>query len=198
MKGPAGAALSLMLGLALPVAAFENDYPALFRAHEARVQQAEPGVRRLELPGPVIIEEVTRATGGMRYVASDQSGLGAAGCGFALLADLVALTGMCDDMLTPGEHAVLEQHLWRVGRFVADNAYPPLAESALRAAVVARLQARLEAYRQEGEGICPRHDGAELGLVEMARNLTRDGASTAIDRLVSLPRLPVMDPCNTR
>ena len=175
--------------------AFDNDYPALFAAHEAEVLAAQPGVRRLELPGPVIIEEILSDAGATRYVASDQSGRGAAGCSFELLLDLVVLSGMCEDMLSREEHAVLEAHLWRVGRFVGQNAYPPVAEAALRPGIVSRLQARLEAYGRDGGAICPESDGARLGLAEMARNLTRGAGRAAIDRLVGQPRLPVMRPC---
>ena len=187
--------LGIFLMVSGPVVAFENDYPALFEAHADKVNMAQPGLRRLELPGPVVIEEITHSNGTRTYRASDQSGLGAAGCGFGLLVDLVVRSGFCEGMLSRSQHSELEAHLWRVARFVGDNAYPRMSEDAIRPALVDRLQFRSEAYISSDVGGCPQDDAGTQDLAEMAKNLSGPAGQAAIDRLVSLPRLPVMDPC---
>jgi hypothetical protein len=175
--------------------AFENDYAALFAAHEAEVMQAEPGVRRLELPGPVIVSAITAADGSLRHVGVDQSGLGAAGCTYHTLVQVVVAAGLCPGTLSPTESATLDAHLEQAARFMAANGFPPVPAREARPQLLDDLRALSEQYTSEGALQCPDGDTGVQDWAEMARNLARPGGRAAIERALSLPRLPVMNPC---
>jgi hypothetical protein len=184
----------LWLVLALPAAGFENDYAALFAAHADKVLETQPGIRQLELPGPILVEERRRADGSVAYSGTDLSGQTAAGCGMGLLIDLVVLTGSCPDMITAAERAVLEAALLDVAGFVGANAFPPVPQDDVRPRLVALIQARKSRLDIEGMA-CDPGDSGQQDAAEIARNLARPGGQASIARMISLPRLPVENDC---
>lgn len=187
---------ALLLALALPAKAFENDYAALFATHADRVQQAAPGERRLELPGPVVVVEITKPDGTRRYDADDLSGLGAAGCAFGLLTELVLKFGHCKGGLSDEELVLLEGHLLTVAHFVAENAYPAMSPAKVRPRLLETLRVHRARLERIGALQCDSDDSGRQDAAEIARNLARPGGAAAIDRVISLPRLPVSNPCH--
>ena len=187
---------AMFIGLALagPAAAFENDYAALMRDRAAEVQEAQPGLRRLELPGPVIVEERRQADGSLVYSGRDLSGFVAAGCGLAQLVDAVLLAGRCPAVMSEADRARLEGTLAELARFVGENAYPPVPEDKVRPKLVALMLARSVTAELTGTAACPEEGGTQ-DAAEIARNLARPGGQSAIWRMMGFPRLPVEAPC---
>lgn len=114
------------------------------------------------------------------------------GCLFTVTAELRAATEMCRIALPASDRKALDRLYARVGSFVAANAVPPMAWG------------NLEGYAgslstPDGRGMV-RMTGADCAAAaELAgRVLPRllgAEAAVEIDRILSVPRLPVMNPC---
>lgn len=194
--GWAGAAIcGVLIHCGTAAGAFEIDFAALITAHEAEVTQAQPGIRVLEMPGPVIVSEITQTDGTRRYLGVDHSGLGAVGCNFRVLIDMVMAAGMCPGTLTTQESAVLDRHLERTALFVGRNTVPPVHEAEIRPMLLDRLRKLTEQYEHGGGVQCPDPQSGAQDWAEMARNLARPGGQAAVERALGLPRLPVVNPC---
>ncbi len=185
-------ALVLMAGAARAEdAGFPIDYDALFAAHADKVQQPEPGLRHLELPGPVIV--TARDNGGVpTYFATDQSGQGAVGCAMSVMIEVLVLAGHCDSVLDTGSIARLEGLIHAYGVFMAQNSFPPVPADQ----VLPRLQAMIRARDARlGQFACPAPDAADNQIVSMARSISSESAVRRAKRSLSKPRLPVLNPC---
>ncbi|PIE12883.1 MAG: hypothetical protein CSA70_07970 [Rhodobacterales bacterium] len=186
---PLGRAVAFAVAFVLPATA--NDYGALFRDHAAQVQQPTPDTRVLELPGPVVVTE-HRRNGTQTYTAADQTGLGAVACYYHVLVDAVVAAGLCDTLLTGEEQHLLDQRLLRVSGFIADNSYPPMPEQAMFDRLLQDIENKRQAWKT-----CPLSgtSGQDAMRIEFMRNLSRPAVGAALERALSKPRLPVMNPC---
>ncbi|MCA0996196.1 hypothetical protein [Alloyangia pacifica] len=177
----------LWCGLAGPLRAergFAPDFDALFEEHAAEIATPSPGTEVLELPGPVIL---TRRSGaGVR--AEDQSGYGRAGCALQRLVEVTAAVQLCPALLSAAERDRLATLLMKAAAFAGRNTHPPLPEETRRAA----LMTELAAARQAHPGACPT---PEADWVRFARSLATDGAARRFERIFSVPRLPLAQPC---
>lgn len=163
------------------------DFAVLFQTHAGDVMQATPGTRRLELPGPVVIEEITRG-GETTYRATDQSGQGALLCQLdALLwAGLVANT--CPGLFSSDEAERLTGMTYQAALFAGAHTVPPLgAEAATQ-----RLRAMARDMARRARIACPEQDAPEAAML---RAITGPAAQIRLRQSLSLPRLPVHHPC---
>ncbi|EIE50354.1 hypothetical protein AL036_06610 [Salipiger aestuarii] len=176
--------LGLLALLAGPVAAqdFSIDYDRLFEENSDRIMVAEPGVQRLELPGPVIVE---RRNG--RYRADDQSGWGPAGCALDRLFVAGAAVTACPGLYSDDQRDRVAAQLLRGVRFYARNTVPPMAPDAANAAMLSRLAAT----RDRLSLICA-YGSAELAF---AAHIAEDATIRRFDRIFRTARLPVTRPC---
>lgn len=182
--------LGLFLG---PVAAFELDYGAVFAAHKDKVAQGTPGTRILELPGPVILREITHADGRVEYRGMDQSGLGAMGCTYMILVDLVTIAGICEGAINAGEMGQLEAQLRHVAGFMGENTVPKVAKKDIHKVLVSNLRERIKHF--QGRDICPSETGGQYGVISMMQGMLRPDVREEMRRALDVPRLPVMNPC---
>ncbi|MDQ2093825.1 hypothetical protein [Rhodalgimonas zhirmunskyi] len=174
------------------VAGFENDYRALFTSHAGRVQQPAPGMRVLEMPGPVIIYEDTASDGTRHYRAEDHSGRGAAGCMFDALIDATVIAGLCPDMLDATSSAQLDAMTRAMARFVAANAAPPLPVRAVEPRLRSVVRERAARIRVR----CPAPVSGVQDNRARLQAMLRPGGIGALKRALAMPRLPVMQPCD--
>ncbi|WP_417723378.1 hypothetical protein [Salipiger sp.] len=182
----AGAVLCALV-LAAPVAAFEIDYDRLFRDHADRVMVAEPGVERLELPGPVIVERR-----GTRIRATDQSGWGPAGCAVDRLVSAATVVLACPDRFTPEIRDRVAFQALRGARFFAANTAPSGDAAGAEGLLRETLARRLESDRAALDRACA---DPESPLVAFAWHLAEEASLQRFEKILSQPRLPVSHPC---
>jgi len=178
-------ALVLALILATPAAAaeFAIDYDRLFATHSDAVQRPAPGVERLELPGPVIVERR-----GRRIRAEDQSGWGPAGCALRRLVVAAAAVQSCPDLFTVPQRDRAAGQLLRGVDFFAENTVPPMSPETRRAAMLAAL----ERARGRMALDCRDRDSAPLAF---AAHIAEDASLRRFAKVFATPRLPVTEPC---
>lgn len=174
----------LLCLLASPAAAegFAIDYDRVFADHAADVMVAQPGVQRLELPGPVIIERSRRG-----YRAEDQSGWGPAGCALDRLFVAGAAVTTCPDMFSAEQRDRIATQLIRGVRFFADNTVPPMTQDAASSAMRTLLEQRRDALSL----VCT------WGVRELAfaAHIAEDETFVRFAKIFDKPRLPVYEPC---
>lgn len=179
--------------LAVQAQAQTVDYAAIFAAHEAEVQ---PGgeldgraVDLLTLPEGIELRRLTGPNGEVTFTGIDSSGNGAVGCLYETFFELVAMGRFCPWTPPKADAVVLEDRLRRIARFVLENGVPAedpeTAESVIEAGM-ARWQ------REFGTQVCAEPD---YGLQGFAGALASDAFGSVLDTALSVPRLPVLEPC---
>lgn len=176
--------LAILMLLAGPAVAqdFSIDYHRLFQENVDQIMVAEPGVQRLELPGPVIVE---RRNG--RYVADDQSGWGPAGCALNRLFVAGAAVTACPDLYSPEQRDRVATQLLRGVRFYAENTVPPMTPEAANTAMLSRLANT----RDRLSLIC----GPGSSELAFAAHIAEDESIRRFERIFRTARLPVTRPC---
>ena len=169
------------------------DYAAIFDQHAADVS---PGgeldgraVDLLSLPGGIELRRLNGPNGEVSYTGIDSSGLGAVGCLYEMYFELVAMGRYCPWTPPKAEGAVLEARLRRIARFVMVNGVPAQDPEG----VEAFLEAELTRWQRDiGTQACadPGH-----GLQGFAGALASEGFGAVLDTALSVPRLPVSQPC---
>ncbi len=163
-----------------------NDYAGLFERYADQVEQPAPDQRILELDGPVILREVRRADGRLRYTAVDQSSGGAAGCLLRVLAEASAVVKSCPDVLPKAAGLRLNASLRRAAQFYAENAYPKRDLPVLEAQIAAFIDGRTSS------SICSALKDDQMQFLEA---LSSPSSQRSIEKSLAQPRLPVMHPC---
>lgn len=180
---------ALLLGLCLvagPVPGQGIDFAAVMAQHAADVETPAPGMRVLELPGPVIVTCRNGVCTGM-----DQSPHGAAGCAVRVLTEMAVLDQLCPDVLDTWAKARLRAGLDEGWRFWADNTLPRVSHADALA-----LRETTMATRRAQTGLCP-IDGSGQGddLRQLLLSVTRETSAGRLARTFETPRLPVTNPC---
>ena len=172
-----------LAGLAVPAAAFEIDYPAIFETFAGEVREVSGTERVLDLPGPVKLIARRQENGATEYSPLDLSGLGPAGCGFEALVNAIAFGRHCTGVLSEDEMATLAALAERAAGFVSANVL--VGASADPDAVLA------EALAGASPLPCPGADNTGAGYVEQVRSFAAPAGVAALERMLSQPRLPV-------
>lgn len=186
----AGLAIAIGTTVAAPAGAEPwIDYDLLLDRHRDEVVTGTDAggraVRTLQL-GTVTVTCVQGA--GCQGVDRD----GAVGCLFSVVAELRAATAMCRLGVPDADRKALDRLYNRVGSYVAANAVPPMAWGNLegyagslstpdRKGIVRMSGADCEAAAAMAGAILPALRSSE--------------AAAELDRILSAPRLPVMNPC---
>ena len=169
-------------------AGFAPDYAALFETQADKILQATPGTRRLELPGPVVVEEITGG-GRLRYRATDQSGRGAVLCQLDALLWAGLMAQHCPGLFSAAEAEQLTGMTVQTAVFAGANTVPPLAPNA----AIERLQATARDLASRARPACPQPDTPQAARLVA---ITGAGAQQRLAASLALPRLPVTDPCD--
>lgn len=117
---------------------------------------------------------------------------GAVGCLFSMVAELRGYVSACGLEVPSEARAVLEQTYERVGRYVAANAVPLMEWSELDGYAGSLSVADGMPPIAPSEEACREVDSIIGSVVS---NLQDRDQSAELDQLLSVPRLPVMNPC---
>jgi hypothetical protein len=166
-----------------PAAAVEVDYPGLFEQYADKVRAISQDERVLELPGQVMVIARTLADGAVNFTGFDQSGFGPAGCAFDTLVNALAFSRSCEGVLNADEIATLNGLAEKAAGFVAENGFPAAGDN-----VQSVLEAAID---MASPAPCPAEDNKSAGYVEQLRALTAPEGQSALERMLSQPRLPV-------
>lgn len=187
------AAQSADTALSTDVAPFENDYAAIFADHADNARVTAQNSRELMLPGPIRIVEMRDSDGVTHYYAFDENPAGAAGCTFAILIELTAITQICPGAVTTEQADVLAAALMQSAAFVATNTIPPLSPDALPTALTERVKAARDRLAA-GPALCPQQSSPP-SVQQMLAMASGPSFSAILDDIHATPRLPVATPC---
>ncbi len=166
------------------------DFEALFAANAAEVEEvmssnADNSRWRLRTPGGVTVW-ADGTEGARRFSAMDETPAGAVGCLWNAYADIARLHLSCPDALSEDEAAQLQEFRGRIGDFIADNTYPPVA----RADFWAYWQ---DATRADDGLACDSIMDPPTG--PLVQTLLSPQFVNVLDGMLAVPRLPAETPC---
>ena len=174
----------LLLLMAAPVQA-DPSWAQFFNAPGAEIDRsAEGGREAVQLPGDVLVMR-QRGADGWSYVGLDRSAQGAVGCVALLLIEVNRAAAQCESFLRADQTQQLRENLTRLSDFYASNAVPATTADAFLAEVAAHAAQS------------PPLQCVEItdGFSQMAGQLTDATSKSLMDDLLSVPRLPVKNPC---
>jgi len=160
------------------------DYDRLFAENAADVEVADADRDLLQVFDIAILrgneDDVT-------FMGLDQSGHGAVGCFVSVLASLESALLACDVTLPAEQQAISEDYRARALAFYAKNAFPPvdLAE------VTRRYDALVASEIELARPFC----SDPSVVTDFSDRLFVADTEDEIDGMMSIPRLPVANPC---
>ncbi|GAB4540990.1 MAG: hypothetical protein Tsb0019_40900 [Roseibium sp.] len=171
-------------------------------APEFKVLSDGTEIRKVMLPGNVLLE-MERKDGRIRIATFDQSGHGAVLCAKGIYQLVRAALDTCQDLENERVSRLVDDALDRMDRFILANSIAPVTFSQLQErdrAILKKLRIDLGGPDDAGtklscKSVIP--DRVEFtGLLVSEFDKTSDEEFTArIDDLLSVPRLPAMNPC---
>ena len=159
------------------------DYAALFAANAAAVEDVSE-VRQILPVGPVTLLFDRTMTN--PYTGLDESGEGAVGCFVSILATIASAVAACEVELPAEQLAIQTDYQSRALDFYAAN-----VPDADRMTVQDRFDALIAGQIAATRPFC-----ANVDLVtDLADRIFTPDSAAEIDGMLSIPRLPVSNPC---
>jgi len=150
-------------------------------------------IRHFTLPGGVYIEEI-RDGDDYRVWAEDTSGLGAVQCAWEIYASLHFYATKCEAQTGPELAAILGGAVERIEEFMRQNALVPMSKDEFDREKAEWLEYQEDQFsQQEPEQACQL--GPLLHTADLIATRGENEFNASIDKLLSVPRLPVMNPC---
>lgn len=198
-------AAGLLLALACGAARAQDTVDARLAALEARpgvevsVSTAGDGIETREIKLPIgVTVTVQRKGGEARINGFDGSQLGAVTCLWELYIVMAAVLDVCALEQDQGLREELAAGIGRINGFIADNSLWPATVAEVEAAAAARFaRSRDEGLAVPSEmrqQVCAPGEAGNP-LVAGLRSSERAGLKAEIDKLISVPRPPMMNPC---
>ena len=160
------------------------DYAAIFAENAESVEQVTETRRILQLDEVTLIHDPTEMR---EYTGIDESGKGAVGCLVTILASIESAVAACETTLPDDQVSYLDQFRAMALSYYAENA-EPMAE-------MTRVQDRYATYvSSQIEGARPLCSNIDL-ITGLADRLLSDGGAAQVEDMLSIPRLPVENPC---
>ncbi len=200
------AALAIWIGGALLLAhpgighseSWNTPYDSLFEQSGAEVTTStlEDGteMRRLMTPGDV---EVTQYRKGekVRTVATDKSGLGAVRCVWGFYIEIKMSLDACSNLENPEVSERLGVAINRINKFISKNWFDQISIEQLEDSIENRVIKFHEHNNvSSGTGLqCQNRDIQHI--INLIEELPDGEFERGIDKLLSVPRLPVSNPC---
>ncbi len=161
-----------------------NDYAALFADNADKVQVVSPARSILQLEDITILHDTNEAR---QYTGLDESGEGAVGCFVSILATIESALQACEVALPADQTAIQATYLDEALSFYAANTSPP----STRETVQDRFDALVASQVQGARPFCE-----NLSIINnLADQIFTADSRAEIDGMMSLPRLPVSNPC---
>jgi hypothetical protein len=160
------------------------DYEGLFADNADKVQVVSTARQILQLENITILRDSNEAR---QYTGLDESGEGAVGCFVSILATIESALQACEASLPEDQAAVQATYLDQALSFYAENAVP----AASRETVQDRFDALVASQIIGARPYC-----SNLSVVtNLADRIFAPDSRAEIDGMMSLPRLPVSNPC---
>ncbi|MBL4726746.1 MAG: hypothetical protein JKY83_08765 [Rhizobiaceae bacterium] len=165
--------------------------------------------RKFDLPGKILVQE-SRKDGKIKGTfLMDQSGLGAVLCTSSLLVSTKIWMDICDDFNNSKSSKRLNTAMDRIGKFIVENSMSPVSLDELNAQIAVKTNKLrlgiLEEQKKSGHTsnstllLCRgSHEEAIKFVEQMSDGIAGQSEKEfdqSIDDLLSVPRLPVMNPC---
>lgn len=160
------------------------DYQGLF-AQSADSVEVMSDTRSALTVGPVILLRDT--TEPREYTGIDESGQGAVGCFVSILATIESALQACEADLPPEQAQVQATYLQEALSFYAQNTIPAVDQ----ATVQARFDALVASQIAGARPFCTNLDV----VTDLASRLFTPDSRAEISGMMSVPRLPVANPC---
>lgn len=158
------------------------DYPATFAAGTPDAENSNDERSVVYVDDIAIIKNTTET---VTFFGVDQSGQGAVGCFVSTLATLDAAQTACGITLSDQQIAIQDDYRQRALTFYSENAAAPMDTVTARYAdLVVVEQAAVKPF-------CEAPDE----FADFAARLFSEDTMPEIDRMLSVPRLPVSNPC---
>ncbi|MBU0800658.1 MAG: hypothetical protein KKA05_06600 [Alphaproteobacteria bacterium] len=142
--------------------------------------------KKLDFPGGVIIQEVEGGTLGI-----DNSGLGAVSCIWRIFVSAKSIISLCK----PDGHEEMEKNidtaLDMINGFIIENSIAPVTEQEITDAIKKDYDKQAQYFSEEtGKPSCPENENIDW-IVKLAKS----DVVKSTEKLISVPRPPVMNPC---
>jgi len=160
------------------------DYEAFFAQDDAIVENVDDTRSTVMVDDVMIIRDQSDGT---RYTGVDQSGQGAVGCFVSVLAALEAAQQACDITLSQDQLDRQASYRRLALIFYGRNVQPPTTLENVQARYAALVATEVEASKQ----FCDAPDE----FTDFADRLFAPQALAEIEGMMSVPRLPVANPC---
>jgi hypothetical protein len=163
---------------------------------EVTVQQNHDGSesRNIKLPEGIEISQ-TRRNGETSTFALDNSGLGAVYCIWDVLVSIRAELSHCPENGSPKVRNAISTGIARINQFIAANSLTPITIKAIERGIDDKIRAagaRI-AKRKTTQKTCISPFSSTF--VQFTEKRSIDELRISIDKLLSVPRLPVLNPC---
>lgn len=160
------------------------DYAGIFAQNADKVVEVSPARSILQLENVTILHDTNEAT---EYAGLDESGEGAVGCFVSILATIESALQACEVTLPDGQAAIQAIYLDEALSFYAANTVPVASRETVQDRFDALVASQIEGARP----YC-----ANLSVVtNLAAQIFNPDSRAEIAGMMSLPRLPVSNPC---
>lgn len=189
-------AVVLVASLALAGTAAADDSSTLTRALDAlpgvTVTRGETGgSTTTEWRKAGVVYRLEKRKGGDVLLGDDESGAGAVMCTWAIDDGVRRSLADCPSDRFPALRADLDRDVPAIERFIVANSPVPVTVAALHAE--AEALHTTAAASEPASALCTA--GAAGGFVGALDALGPEGRRAAVDRLLAVPRWPVLNPC---
>lgn len=159
-------------------------------------------IRTLMLPGKVLLEQ-RRKNGEISTLTLDQSGLGAVLCSKEIYLAAKMAVDTCRDLENARVSGLLDTAINRINEFIAINSVEQISLNSLVEADLAKLsrfRKQLGASPDDGQvasckTLNPERAYFAMQIAKSIEKMSDEEFSHDVDELLSVPRLPVMNPC---
>ena len=160
------------------------DYAGLFADNPDKVQVVSPARQILQLENITILHDSNEER---QYTGLDESGEGAVGCFVSILATIESALQACEASLPEDQAAIQATYLDEALSFYAQNAVPVASRETVQERFDSLVASQIVAARP----YC-----SNLSVVtDLADQIFTIESRAEIDGMMSLPRLPVSNPC---
>lgn len=153
--------------------------------------------RSIRLKSGVVINQV-RNGNHVSSTAIDDSGYGAVGCAWIIYVSIKAELVTCKNNNDADVVAELDRAIGKINDFIVKNSVPPITKTQLEEQILRQVKEieKNKAQIIEDTGAkqeCPNRNVAQF--VDNFRQRPRDEFRQSIDKMLSVPRPPVSNPC---
>lgn len=177
---------------------WNTSYEKLFEGIAIKTEKDGLETREVVLPGPVRVRQ-TRRNGKVSTFSIDESGKGAILCSRELFYSALATLEACSIKGHQKTRARLRWALGELNEFVMANSIESISIEKIEQAYdvhVVELKAHIASTKTNAQSLCSVNADSFIGRIsQMIEGQTEDQFRNGVEASLSVPRLPVMNPC---